>query len=485
MKSSVLTKYGLSLAVALSVVACNPGEFGDLNISPNNPATPNTNLLLSNAERRLGDQGAGISGFAKDLYPQYLAEIQYTNESRFFSRIYDYGPIYSGPLTDLQTIINLNTDPATKDLPYVQTGGSTANQIAAARILKGFYFLFITDRWGDVPYSEALKGSTVFQPKFDRQQDIYNDLFKEFKEAAAQFDAGTLNGDLLLGGNTTRWKKWAASLRMIMALRLSKVDPAKGKTEFVAAQTDGVLASNADNVVFRYLADGNNQNPYYNNYDVGKRYDYAVSEPFITKLQNLNDPRLPVFAAKTVDGGVYKGMPYGLNTGTAGYSQNSVSLIGAVFRAQNAALPITTFSQMQFTQAEAAKLGWIPGGDAKAEEYYLKGIQASFDQYTLGSSADYVKQAGVAYNAANAIELIITQKWIANFMSNGYEAWADYRRTGFPALSPGPFPQSPDKQIPRRQAYPTTERDLNSTNYRAVVALQGPDELNTRVWWDK
>ncbi|GAB4023647.1 SusD/RagB family nutrient-binding outer membrane lipoprotein [Spirosoma koreense] len=466
------------------LAACNPSDFGNKNIDPNNPSTPNTNLLLSNAIRSLGSQTAGIAGFAKDLYPQYLGEIQYTSESRFQSRVYDYGPIYSGPLTDLQTIINLNTDAATKDLPYVKVGGSTANQLAAARILKGFYFLHITDRWGDVPYSTALKGASTLQPVFDKQQTIYTSLFKEFKEAAAQFDSGTLNGDFLFNGSTDRWKKWAASLRLTMALRLSKVDPTTGKTEFQAAMKDGVLASNADNVVFKYLADANNQDPYYNNYDVSKRYDYAVSEPFINVLTALKDPRLPIYADKTTDGGLYKGMPYGLRNGT-GYNSRNVSLIGAYFRAQNAPLTITTYNQILFSEAEAAKLGWIDGGDVKAEEYYLKGIQASFDQYNLGASTTYVAQAGVAYNPAKAVELIQTQKWIANYLGNGYETWAEYRRTGFPALSPGPEPLTPDKLIPRRQAYPTTERDLNSTNYQAVLSSQGPDELNTRVWWDK
>jgi hypothetical protein len=271
---------------------------------------------------------------------------------------------------------------------------------------------------------------------------------------------------------------------MIMALHLSKADPATGKTEFQAALTDGVLASNADNVVFKYLADANNQDPYYNNYDVAKRYDYAVSEPFINALTALNDPRLPVFVDKSIDGGVYKGMPYGLRNGT-GYSQRNVSLIGAYFRAQNAPLSITTYNQILFSEAEAAKLGWIDGGDTKAQELYLKGIQASFDQYSLGSSDTYAKQATVAYSPAKAIELIQTQKWIANFLGNGYESWTEFRRTGFPALSPGPEPLTLDKQIPRRQAYPTTERDLNSANYQAVLTSQGPDELNTRVWWDK
>ena len=134
--------------------------------------------------------------------------------------------------------------------------GSNANQIAIARILKAYFFQFITDRWGDVPYSQALKGSENFSPAFDKQQDIYKDLFKEWKEAAAQFDGGnTVVGDILLNGNAARWKKFANSLRLIAALRISKADPVKGKAEFNAAMTDGVLTSNADNVQYKFLSD--------------------------------------------------------------------------------------------------------------------------------------------------------------------------------------------------------------------------------------
>lgn len=470
-------------ALLLFVGACKPSEFDDTNVDPNNPSSPNTALLLTSAIRNLGSQTAGITGFEKDLYPQYLSEIQYTNASRYFNRVFDYNPIYNGPLEDLQTIYTLNTS-SEKEASYVKIGGSNANQIAIARILKAFYFLHLTDRWGDIPYSEALKGSEVLLPKFDRQKDVYTSLFKELKEAAGQFDGGAISGDILFNGDFENWKSWAISLRMVMALRLSKVDPTTGKAEFTAAMSDGApILSNDQNAVFRFLADANNQNPYYNNYL--SRKDYAVSEPFINQLVSISDPRLPVFANKTTDGNQYKGMPYGLVTG-AGYSIRNVSLIGDAFSAQDAPVDITTAAQMNFVLAEAAKLGWISGGDGLASDYYNKGIQASLDEYGVGSSyTAYVGQAAIAYSMNDGLQKIITQKWIAGFMGNGYEAWADYRRTGFPVLSPGPSPQSPDGQIPRRQQYPTTENDLNKANYNTVIQAQGPDLLNTRIYWDK
>lgn len=494
MKRNIVKYITSCLLVAAVVASCKkPSDFGDLNVDPNNPADPNTALLFTNAIRSGLSTGVGAVTAADPLlYVQHLSEVFYTNASRYSSRIFDYNGIYNGPLNDLQSIIDLNTDPETKTKPYVIAGGSNANQIAAARILKAFIFMQMADRWGDIPYSAALKKVDDITPAFDKQEEVYKALFTELKEAAAGIDGGAgPSGDILLGGDMDWWKQWAATIRMIIALRLSKADAATGKTEFAAAVADGVLEDNAHSISYAYLSDANNQNPWYNNYVVAKRYDYAISETLVNKLKALNDPRLAVFADKT-SGGTYVGMPYGL-TSPVGYSAGTVgnpgniSLIGAAFRQQNSKASVTTYAQVQFAQAEAAHLGWIAGGEAAAATFYLEGIQASLEQFGVGASyATYIAQPAVVYNAANAVELIQTQKWIASYLGNGYEAWAEWRRTGYPVLTPAPgaAPVS-GGQIPRRQAYPTTERDLNSENYNIVIGRQGADELTTKTWVDQ
>jgi len=465
--------------ISLSV-SCTK-DFDEINIDPNNPADPNTELLISNVIRHIANQGSGIAGWAKDIYPQYMAEIQYTNESRFQNKFYDFSAYYNGPLLDAQTIINLNSDPATSDLPYVQKGGSTDNQIAVARILKAFFYLHMTDRWGMLPYSEALKGKEFLTPKFDTQKEIYTSLFSELKESVDQLKEGeAINGDILFEGDISMWKKWANTLRMVAAIHLADVEPALAKAEFTSAYADGVITSNADNVIFNYLNDANNQNPLYNNYFVGKRTDYAVSVKMIETLTGLDDPRLPVYAEEVVQGGGYKGMTYGLANADDNLNQETVSLIGNKFTAENYGLPITTYAQLQFMLAEAAFRGW--GGDAA--DFYKKGIEASMAQHEVTADASYYAQSNVAYNPAKGLELIITQKWIANYQANGYESWVDWRRTGFPELNPGPAPLSIDKKIPVRQAYPNTEPGLNGKSYEEAIAAQGPDEVNTKLWWD-
>lgn len=461
-------------------------DFEGANVNPYTSSVPVTQNLLTNALRNLPGTVNDATG---TLYAQHIAEVQYTDASRFSVLNVSYGGMYTGPLIGLQTIINLNSDPATANLGTVAPGGSSANQIATARILKAYFFFHITNRWGDVPYSEALQQGTNLAPKFDKQADIYTDLFKELKEAAAQFDGGaTVKGDIFLSGNIARWKLFANSLRLVMAVRMSKIDPAKGKAEYLDALNAGVITASTQDFKYAFLSETANQNQWYARYLT--RFDYAISKPFLDYLQSVADPRIPAFADKPTDGNAnYVGMPYGLSN-TSGIPNNSISYVGTNLRKQNAPEYILVASHVLLSMAEAEKIGWNAGNapdDVKAAEYYLDGIEQSMRQYgvyTDPAYATYIAQPGVAYVPADAIKLISEQRWIALYL-NGFEAWNEWKRTGFPVLNPGPAPLNNGGQIPRRQGYTTLERDLNSENYQAVLSTQGPDELSTRMWWDK
>jgi hypothetical protein len=488
----IFNKYLLVVMIITLVVTSCKKNISDINFSPNSPSEPQTALLITNAQR---NSVPGLIGsITPRLYVQYTSDVIYTQGSRYFDKLFDYSGTYSGALADLTLVIKLNTDDATKSEPYVLGGGSNANQIASSRILKAFIFLNATDRWGDIPYSEALKGKEELTPKFDLQKDVYNDIFKELTEASAQLDAaGTLKGDILLGNSIPRWKKFANTIKLFAALHLSKVDPTLGKAKFNEALAGGVITSNADNIRYTYLLEAANENPIYNNYEVAKRYDYAVSKYFIDTLANSADPRLPVYAEKTASG-TYAGMPYGLAAGT-GYNSGTVaapgnvSLIGSKFRVQNAPTDLYNYASVLFAIAEASKLGWITGtpDDAAAKTAYDAGIAASMSQHGISGAATttYAAQSSIVYAPAKAIAQIIYQKYVANFMGYSYETWTDWRRTNFPALVPAPAAYTNPIAIPRRQAYNAQEASLNKENYDAVVARQGPDELLTRIWWDK
>ena len=482
----------LLAGLLLMTTACN--DFGDMNVNPNNPITPNTGSLLTGATRSIGVLASQVApgGFniTPAIYVQHFGDIIYVEESRYKTINFSYNGLYGGlvaglpgaPLANLQQIINENTNESTKK--SAETYGSNANQIAIARILKAYTFQQITDRWGDIPYSQALKGSENFSPAFDKQQDIYTDLFKEWKEAAAQFDGGApVQGDILFGGDEERWKKFANTLRLIAALRISKADPVKGRQEFNDALAAGVFTSNEDNVQYSFLSDASNENPLYNNYVTTNRKDYALSNTFVNYLKQVNDPRLP-YLADPNQSGEFVGVPYGVFPSQG--EPADFSLASSKITQQNSPINIMTYAQVLFAEAEAAKLGWTTGN---AKALYEAAVKASLQQwmgsgYTEAAYTTYIAQPNVAYSDASAIERIATQRWIALF-NQGTEAWSSWRRTGYPVLKPTANTLNGGTEIPRRLAYPVTETTLNAKNYAEVIARQGPDTQYTRVWWDK
>jgi hypothetical protein len=460
------------LAATMLLGSCKKFD-GSLNVDPNKATKASGTQLIANAERWLPDISSSPYGVH---YPQHLSNTSFTDNSRYTTVNFNFYSWYTGPLMDLQTVLNSTLD---------GNEGPIANQIAVAKILKSYFFWFLTDRWGDIPYSEALKGKEDFTPKYDKQKDIYDSLFKLLDEANAAFVTGNIKNDIIYNGDVSKWKKLGNTIHMLMALRLSKVDAAKANTEFNKAVTNGIMVANSDNFVYPHLADPNNENFWYTQMNRMNRLWYAVSKPVVDYMLPLNDPRLPVFANKNAAGN-YVGLDYGL-PGSTTVVINNYSLLGDKLRLQNAPVYLVTYAEALFAKAEAAKLGWITGGDATAKTNYESAIQNSILQWTGSTTgaSTYIGQAGVLYDPSNAIQQIATQRWVHLFL-HGYEAWAEWRRTGFPVLVAAPGANG--NKIPRREGYPVQERSNNVDNYNAAVAAfpyGGADDLNARVWWDK
>jgi len=470
--------FALSLSGVL-LSSCN--KFGDTNIDPTVLTSANTGGLLTNSMQAIPtliQGGAGTSRLA-NLYVQYLSEGPYPGASLYTDRNLSFSDWYTGPLYNLQTIIEYNET----DNPAALNNGAKENQIAAARILKAYLFLYMTDRWGDIPYSEALQGSGDFTPAYDQQQDIYNSLFTELKEAAAQINEAEtgVSGDILFGGDMGAWKTFANTIRMIMALHLTKADPSKGQTEYASAVADGVISSNDENVMYTFLSgDPNNYNPWYNNYSVSNRNDYAISTTMTDYMEPKDDPRLDLYAEHLALGIV--GLDYGYNV--AKNIPSAFSRIGDYFREAGSALPLITYAQVLFMHAEAAKLGWEAGGDAVAQAYYEDAIQASWEYYGVFDQTAfnaYLAEPDVAYSAATGYEQIMTEKWVHMYL-NGWETWTDWRRTGYPVLAPA-TDAIDSRGIPMRLGYLTTESALNADNYaEAVSRLGGTDDNYALIW---
>lgn len=501
------------MIVSMLLSSCNWDDFGDLNVNPNEATTPKTSMLLTNSIIPIGNNIIATQGA---LYAQYLSNKQYTSADNYQTIIFSTDGFYNGPLMDLQKIIEMNTETPTT----VVVDGYNDNQIAIAKILMAYYYLYMTDRWGDLPFSEALKGPAQLRPKYDSQEDIYEGCFQLLKDAVDMIDTRSpvegiakVNGDALFDGDMEMWIKFANTIRLKAALRLSNVAPVVAAAEFLDAYNDGVIAlDNSENITYQYQALQAYENPYYNSFVTAGRRDWVIADPFMNMLQAdtyasphrdfysdghpyktqtgmldvAADPRLPVYA-NPIQGtpDTFIGMPYGLTEGEAGsIPAVQTSFMGNAFREQTTPAYIFNSAEVAFILAEGRLRNWIT--DRTVQEFYEDGIAASLEQHGVSAGyATYITNDIVAYDPARALEQIITQKWIAIY-PNGYEAWSEWRRTGFPALAPPDGAMTPNLEIPRRQAYGTNEANLNSENYKAALANQGfaTDDLTGRVWWD-
>jgi hypothetical protein len=474
--------FGAWIAISMLVVqSCTKFEdFGNTNNNPNATTEPITSALLTNALSGIGNtawgNGITISG---GLYAQYFSETQYTEASRYSKPVFNLDAYYAGALYDLQNIINYNSDPATA--PKAAVNGSNANQIAVARILKAYYFWILTDTYGDIPYFAALKGEGNLP--YDKQSDIYPDLFKELKAAVDQFDGGAAAaGDILFSGNITKWKKFANSIRILMALRISKVNAALGKTEFNAAlsHSAGVIQNNSDNA--NLVAPGGVFNhPLYQYYAITQRDDYAVSSTIYDFLNANGDARAAAYGSSTT------GFPYGLTRDNAvafaTANPNYARLLHPSKRTATSPISLLSASWVYLARAEAAQIGWTA---ENVKTMYETGIQRSWEEWgvSLAGLAAYLAKPAIDITGGSPLTKIQMQQWLA-FFPNGTQGWANWRRTGVPALTAAPGAGLP---IIRRIPYGPNDYNFNLANVTTAAALYTvggvADSQDAKVWWD-
>ena len=278
-------------------------DFGDINKSPNSPSTAYTNYLFTNACRYVPYfvLGSATNGYNvwQQAWPGYLSESKNNQYGPLGATTeFGVGTYYLYALKNLKYIIDMNEDPDQKDLVNVAAFGSTANQLAVAKTLMAFYYMSISDIMGPIVISEAFLGAKEdnWQPKYDTQKEAYTILDNTLKEAYAQFDVnGTLDAaaDVLYGGDITKWKKFNATLRMLMAIKLCDVDPATGKTRFAAAYSDGGMTEVEDGFDFTY--DDLNWNMMYywcNPSYSGAGFCWVPNKFIVDQMKEFQDPRM-------------------------------------------------------------------------------------------------------------------------------------------------------------------------------------------------
>jgi hypothetical protein len=463
-----MKKLYILLLAGSAMTACNKFD-DDINVNPNAPSKASGIQLIANSELFLPTLSSSPQG---EFHAQYLAETQYPGASLYPDGGTNFYSLYQGPLINLQKVLTSELTPAE---------GPVANQVGVAKILKAYFFWHITDRWGDVPYTESLKGADDFTPKYDKQEAIYDSIFRLLTEANLMIVSGNINNEIMYGGDIGKWKRLGNSIHLLAALRLSEVNAAKATTEFNKALTDGVMTANTDNFVYKHLADAANQSYWYGQVVTQNREWWALTETLVDYMNPANDPRLPVYGKKN-SANIYKGLPFGTTVGLP--NTTGVSLMGTAIYAQSSPIYLVTYAQVLFAKAEAAKRGWIPGGDVEAKVNYDLAIDQSVRQWTGSNTglAAFMTATGIPYAPATALQQIGMQRWVHLFM-HGFEAWAEWRRTGYPnnLVTPG------GRAVPLRHAYPPNEVFNNSTNYQDAVQQQfgGTDGLYGKVWWDK
>ncbi len=503
--------------LVVGFTACKKTTFTEINTDPVSigPDKIDPNFLLTRTILEYAgsnDQGAEVRQteiFGAGSFIQHFSSVipdvwgdKYLRTPDGWGSFYDH--IYTN---GIKFSVDLN------QLTQGKPEYSNLHQIS--RIMKALIFQKLTDAYGDIPYSQAGLGyyQQIFAPVYDRQKDIYADLMKEVSEATDSLseDGDKPTGDLIYGGSDDQiaeWKKFGSTLLLRMAMRLTKVNPTTAQ-EYVQKLSGKLFESNDDNALIKHSGDGGSitQNRISEAIasTLNNRQYTFYAKAFIDTLKNNDDPRLDILAQVDNDSAGQNGLPSGFDQtstisgitqapgflgGLQYYSQPTTTLLGDVDPAAiDYSKPtfVLTYAESELLQADAA----VRWGIGDAETHYHNGVVAAMtglSAYGTGvsSTAAEAWYHDHGYVAANGLDQINTQFWLATIL-NEYEAWSNWRRTGFPVLTPTNYHGNiTGGTIPRRMAYPQSEALGNSANYQAAVQASLPegDLLTSRIWWD-
>lgn len=530
-----LTFYILT-ACSLLGLSTSCSDFGDVNNDP-----MNLNPGIVDYKMEFTQVQAQICGSDWDIWRngciytacmiQHTASVNW-QQGTFYTWNNDYsgaywGGFYSGGRAAIRNIIDV--------MAHWEGDATRSNEYQMCRIMKAYMFQIMTDLYGDVPYFEAGKGyseNPIPYPKYDKQEDIYNDLLKELDEAQAALNTSAANSigaaDIIYEGDASKWKKFANSLMLRVAMRLTKVAPATAKTWVAKAVSNGLFANNDDNAMVRHTNGSPNDDsaePYGKVFTSLDTQAFFLSETFVNMLQG--DPRLPLVATVCTKGpkpgfgdgdfdlgdntaAKQKGMPVGYDleggefdlSKASGYPGENFRTVYSVpnrtvYGRSDSPSMLVTYAGNQLLLADAVTRGIISGD---ASTYYKNGITAAMKQFSFyekststitdSDISTYLAAKPLSATKEEALKQINTEYYIHTFC-NEYEAYANWRRSGYPVLTPSKNAANysgnvTNGQIPRRFMYPSNEATNNPVNYNeAVKRLNGGDKFTSRIWWDK
>lgn len=443
------------------------------------PAT----YVFTNAQKNIVDQmvSTNVNNNVFRLFTQQWTETTYTDESNYdvtTRTVPDnhWGVIYRDVLRDLVESKKLL-------MQYVpvttQEQKENANRIAIVDILIAYSYSVLVDTFGDVPYSEALDIVAHPLPKYDDAQTIYKDLISKLTVASTTLDSGYDSfgdADLIYAGSAAKWKLFANSLRLKMAINMDDIDHTYASAQALAAVADGVITSNSNNTALKYLSAQPNANPIFVDVVASGRNDFVPTSTVINQMNGLNDPRRSAYF--DINGSNYVGGTPGDGNTFSNFSHIGTTLLDPTFEGL-----IMDATEVEFTLAEAVERGIAVGGTA--ESHYNAAITASMSYWgvSAGDISTYLSQSSVAYTTATGTwKQKIGEQAYLGLYNRGFESWTSYRRLDFPVLT-APVDAAVN-QVPTRYTYPAREETLNSANNAAASSAIGGNTLTTKLFWD-
>ena len=444
------------LSLALIATSCDSWIDHEINVDPDSPSDVPLNLLLPAIQQSMGYNLVGNNSVrTNNIWMQQFdgTDRQSYTEARYQLTPADVGNLWSPIYAEMLINASIMIEKAG------EVGSESPNYAGVAKVMTATTLGISTDLFGDIPYSEALQGTSgILSPVYDSQESIYNSIFDVLDDAIVDLNstnnALSITGDVIYGGNVTKWKKAANSIKARHYLQLSGRNGSAAYTAALAAVSSG-FSSNADDYKVPFSSD--DDNPIYQFME--QRTDIRMGATLVDMLKANDDPRLPFYVAEDADG-EYTGSVIGSQNGNA-------SKPGLYIAGEASPTYMMTYAELKFIEAECRLM------------LSQSGAQAAYEAAVAASVLRVTGAANTAWLTANIIgdpvtlEKIMTQKYINSFGTN--QAYADWRRTGFPSLTL--HPDAVINQIPTRFPYPQEELDYNSENVPAVT-------ISDKVWWD-
>ncbi|GAB3201913.1 hypothetical protein ABID22_001310 [Pontibacter aydingkolensis] len=477
MKKYKFLHFLLAVGLVIGSSACDEDTLDEIDTNPNSPEDVSVSLLMPQVTMAVPTAVTGVDlGWYSSVFVQHTAGVHAQLQSADRRSGLEDATLVNNVWTSIYALV-------LPDLDAIIRKGSTGGQeegnwthVGIAKVLKAYTLAVATDTWGPVPASQAGQGIENRQPAFDAQEQVYAQVQTLLDEAIADLakQAATNPGaqDFIYNGNAARWTKAAYSLKARYWMRLSNVNPNAAQNALAAAAQG--FESAADNFTFnRYVASAIGEHPWFQ--ELNDRSHHAVSESFVETLQELSDPRLPLMVAPAPVPGAIKGAPNA--TLTNDQRNREFSDVTTLVLNPTSPMPLMTYDELKLIEAEAhLKMG----NTADAFTAYQTGIRAAMRRQVNATDATidaYLASLALPQSgSALTLENIIRQKWIAFFYFQPFEAYNDWRRTGFPEF----IDEHPISPPPVRFPYPQSEIDANDAN---VPNIRGNQIFTNPIWW--